>query len=474
MPRRGDRAVGEFGVMTIFKGARYHKGSANSRSRRKSPHNQGRKPRYKDTAVAAAHGQVCDTCDTYKSLTDFYRTFTSPYNRNEWCYRSTCKSCCRENSIRVKKQAKITKASLYYRLVDAYRNELAAPHVVHQLEDLLARPDRWESKCNWSEQDKGDLRILAEASVPPEQAARVLGRSPKALIWKARDIGISLPTGWRSLVTPKRLYVPHSARVQLFYPYIQRERPSDNDLLRVNDLVPRAFPEHMRADICQNIMLALFEGEVTLAEIEANQSQLTWFAKRWRGEQRPYQEVQVGGEDDERSYDEIAASVRSEGRRAALNELRHTWSAWEPVAEATQIDDVYHRELAAAHLHEYAKGNTVERSEIPALLEERGDSGARHLRDHFGSNEGIKVPLHARQRAMERYGLELDRRRSRALLQYCASRHPEEFAGGNAEVHIVRGGSSPMPVVYFRDESRIATILPPEWLEERGKTELLR
>jgi hypothetical protein len=136
-------------LMTIFHGkAAHHKRSANSRNRKKSVHNAGRKPRYKDLSVAASQGQICDVCGTYKALPEFYRTYPSPQDRSEWCYRSTCKKCCLEYAQIQKKE----RASAYYQFVDSYRAYRAAPYVPVSLEKLLTRSRGW-GQGNWAQSE---------------------------------------------------------------------------------------------------------------------------------------------------------------------------------------------------------------------------------------------------------------------------------------------------------------------------------
>lgn len=381
---------------------------------------------------------------------------------------SVCRDC-----VRAKGTAAIREAWAERKAADADVEIIERP-----VADILAASPRsaFLNRSNWTGQNKYDLRVLCEAAVTAESAARALSRSPQAVAWYARDLGLALPVDWRKLIAPKRLYVPAAPRIRYSYPYAPRATPSNADLLRINDLVPRAFPEHMRADICQSVMLALYEGEVTLAEVEANSNRMSWFVKRWRKEQTPYQEVSIEGvrHEDKRSYEEIAASLKTESVLAMRDELRNAWSAWQPFANATQEDDVFRRELAAVRLHEHAAGNLISRDEVPTLLEGRGTSAVHYLRQSFAADEHIKVPLHARQRAMERYGISLDRDRARALLKLCASRRPDVQQPDGAEIHVLRGSGVTMPVVYYRDENRIATILPPEWQRPDNRPDISR
>lgn len=53
------------------------------------------------------------------------------------------------------------------------------------------------------------------------------------------------------------------------YPYL---RGADDDGARliaaVNEIVPRTFPDHMRADVCQDLLLKVLEGECTISSLK--------------------------------------------------------------------------------------------------------------------------------------------------------------------------------------------------------------
>jgi len=285
----------------------------------------------------------------------------------------------------------------------------------------------------------------------------VLGRSPSSVAGYARDLVSSLPAAWRGLITqPRKLIVP--APPLMHFPFVGAETPAAADLLRVNDLVPRGFPEHMRADICQSIMLALYEGTVTLAEIEANRDRLSWFVKRWRGEQQPYLEMQVApGDDDARPYHDIAAALRQESRAAEVNDARRALAAWADRAEPTQLDDVYRSEVGAARLLRQLQGADV-RSAKRDL-----DSGRLRIgtlpRTLFGQFAGISG--HAKKRLRERWGVELDAVGARAILAYCRGRRPE-FSDADAETHLLRTPRGTMFLVYHRPADIVKTVYKKE------------
>lgn len=52
------------------------------------------------------------------------------------------------------------------------------------------------------------------------------------------------------------------------YPYLRGEDKTGAMIEAVNAVVPRLFPNHMRADICQDLLLAILEGEATIQTLK--------------------------------------------------------------------------------------------------------------------------------------------------------------------------------------------------------------
>lgn len=131
----------------------------------------------------------------------------------------------------------------------------------------------------WSATDIARLRLLSEAGVDPTKAADAIGRPPSAIAWRARNEGFAITPEWRRLAAGNRQIVRPEPRIQLAYPYIVRKLDSHADLLAVNKLVP-AMPG--REDVCQEIMLAMWEGRVTLPQLRASVSTVRSFITFFR------------------------------------------------------------------------------------------------------------------------------------------------------------------------------------------------
>lgn len=204
----------------------------------------------------------------------------------------------------------------------------------------------------WTDPEKAALKSFSDAKAPLDKVADALGRDPKSIAWFARDlVGPSImPSEWKALIAPKKK-PKLLAEVRLAYPYIRKARPSDADLLKVNDLVPKHLAEWIRADVCQSIMLALYDGSVELAELVANKAKVTEFIKKFYAEQMPWQETNLEGRggDDRDNYD-IAASRSYEDDGGESAERRRMFGSslfnrWTP---ATQIETVHFNEVKRA------------------------------------------------------------------------------------------------------------------------------
>lgn len=179
--------------------------------------------------------------------------------------------------------------------------------------DMLARPPfghYYYNRTHWSDTDTRRLAALCVTSADINKAADAFGRPPLTLAWKARDTGLSLPPAWAALIGPPRK--PRIERIQLSYPYIAKRRDDHADLMAINDIVPKHYPSWVRADVCQNILLAVLEGEVAIDELRRNKVTAARFIGRFLKEQRDNMLVSIEGlHDDERGYTDIAARPES-------------------------------------------------------------------------------------------------------------------------------------------------------------------
>ncbi|WP_157369644.1 hypothetical protein [Zavarzinella formosa] len=235
-------------------------------------------------------------------------------------------------------------------------------------DQILARPAYMggmllNQGLNWKDRDKERLRILCEACADVERSAAALGREPKTLAYKARELGVVMPESW-TLLLPKPKYVPHPReRVQLLrYPFIIKATGDQADLIAVTNLVPKGLPDEMRADICQEILLAVYQGKINISTLEKRPDLVRNYVKQWRRDN-----VERGGYgvmslsqycDDDRANDEIASSIAAKDwdwqqmndKRSAHEAMMATFT------QPTQIDDVYRNEMRRHHKQSHAAG----------------------------------------------------------------------------------------------------------------------
>lgn len=213
-----------------------------------------------------------------------------------------------------------------------------------------AEPFLWNNYQQWTPALEGVMAKMLDAKATPKQVSWLIGKEESRIVNRAHERGLKLTDEWKAVLPwLSRKKVGLVAPLMQF-PYIAKARPQHADILRVNALVPR-FSEDMRADIVQSVMLALFEGTVTMAELERNKGSMTYFIKKWRKEQSPWQEMTglEGGDDDDRSYVDIAASIKSESQSNDQAERRRSLSGWNRFQPATQIEAVYARQVGHAH-----------------------------------------------------------------------------------------------------------------------------
>lgn len=232
---------------------------------RRSKHNQGRKPMYKE------HRRNIQGTD---------RDLSAAHEGD----RPEPKNATR-SPARIRRTSAITQPA----------PSVAAPPPIEvvSLPALLDRPRFFNgfylnSRLHWSRPDNVALKALTAAAADLEKSAAGLGRTPKILCNRARDTGLTLPDEWLECLYPGRTE-RRAARqrrkdekerelarlrrwrepvIHIEYPYIREVRGEHADLLAINALVPAGIPHHLRADVCQELMLAVLEGKTSIANLK--------------------------------------------------------------------------------------------------------------------------------------------------------------------------------------------------------------
>lgn len=129
----------------------------------------------------------------------------------------------------------------------------------------------------WSEEDLTLLAAASDLRIAPEKVASTLGRAPNTIVRAAMDRGYWVPREWRARL-PQR---PKKAKLlNLEYPYIVKPDDRHADLIAVNRLVSKELPG--REDVCQDIMLALWQSRTSLDELKNDPKAIRAFVRAFR------------------------------------------------------------------------------------------------------------------------------------------------------------------------------------------------
>lgn len=414
---------------------------------RRSRHNKGVKPLYKEHRLHQIHAQPIDygqfvednsfllsplvaeltfegtstlsldaAFELFKSIR-FYKTSGEPecpycQGRNLYIWRGRfggswrCKDCRTEFSITagtafhnrklplrtllmalsvtIGKSQCPSYAQCAVRLGISYHTILRLLKQIRSLASLADLPDRapqapleigrdryydgalYSTRTWWTDQEKDAVRKFINRGNSPTEVAPALGRTARSIAWYARDLdGVKLPPLWSALIAPKRIITDR--RAPLAYPYIMTQRPEHADILALNDLVPRAYPEHMRADICQEMMMAVLEGTVTIDEIKANRTRSAWFLKKfWMANyEASGRAISFQNVDDGWNADSVESSIAAkEWHREQFAERTRFVDSVRTFSPPTQIEDVW-----ANQIHRRAERAGISFDEMADLLE---------------------------------------------------------------------------------------------------------
>lgn len=170
-----------------------------------------------------------------------------------------------------------------------------------------------ENHRRWSGDDLALLNAACDMRLSLAMTGNSLGRGPTNIAWKAHDLGLVLPREWLALIRSKK---PRLApRENLQYPYIVKPDDRHADLIAVNRIVSKQLPG--REDVCQDIMLALWESRLSLDELKSDPKAVRAFVRGFRkasferGGYAESMDVTVSGDSDGRSKYEDARYQRT-------------------------------------------------------------------------------------------------------------------------------------------------------------------
>lgn len=224
----------------------------------------------------------------------------------------------------------------------------------------------------WSDLEKFKVDILCEADANIERTADCLGRSPSSIAYRARDMGLTLPREWLRLITPKykpRLRSPKEASLQ--YPYITKIRDEHADLLAINAIIPKGIPDNMRADMCQEIMLAILEGRTTIEMLKAKNGSATYYIKKFY-----HDNYEAGGHaisfnatDEDWNSDRIASSIAAkEWHREQFADRNAYTDSLKTFTPPTQFEAAWRDQIGRVQLKQHELGQFLSEEEVEEML----------------------------------------------------------------------------------------------------------
>ncbi len=97
-----------------------------------------------------------------------------------------------------------------------------------------------------------------------------LKRSPARVAFLRNWVTNQIAAGtYRGRASKRHPIIVDSGVALRNYPYLRGDGGDGAILINtVNDIVPRGFPDHIRADICQDILLEILEGNATIEDLK--------------------------------------------------------------------------------------------------------------------------------------------------------------------------------------------------------------
>lgn len=282
----------------------------------RSRHNKGRKPLYKEK----------------RDRTDWKRdprlpgVYTSPAAWNEYLgHLATMSTITASKLPGMPSRAAFAKKRQHDLAFDAIASQIIAGR------SLQANSGRVPiAEATWK-------AVAAKASLhSPEAISIEPGMPSVAAIYKRRRVDADF----------NAIFLRRQRPITLAYPYIVSRRSEHADVLEVNSLVPKSFSGDRRADICQEILLALLEGRTTMEQLRARRDDANFFIKKfWRDNfemsgHAVSLDSTVG--DSDQTYYQVASSIAAkEWHFGTMNDRRSARDALATFHPPTQIEDAF-------------------------------------------------------------------------------------------------------------------------------------
>lgn len=220
----------------------------------------------------------------------------------------------------------------------------------------------------WKPLEEFKLEILCEANADIDRSADVFGRKPTTLAYHARDCGYVLPAQWSRLIAPKRRTSNPGA---LNYPYIITLRDEHADLMAVNTIIPKSIPDNMRADMCQEIMVAILEGRTTLDQLRAKKANGAYFVNKFYHDnyEQGGHAISFNDTDEDWDSDAVASSIAAkEWHREQFTERTRYGESIRTFTPPTQFEAAWQDQVRRIQLKHHELGQFLDAEEVEELL----------------------------------------------------------------------------------------------------------
>jgi hypothetical protein len=240
--------------------------------------------------------------------------------------------------------------------------------------ELLERPmygngGRYDTFTHWSEEADARLTTLALAQIDLPRAADIVGRRESTLVSRAREMRLPLPSDWSKLLArPKKPPLLKPQELQLSYPYIRKPRDEHALLLGVNAIIPKTLLAAMRADICQDVILAILEGEISLEGLRREPKSARWFINNFwtknheaSGHASSLDEFGKNGQNNQDAFSYADARDWVAGKRMQDQSGAMLRKFFEPPA---QEDHLFVSQLEEIHMKRHMGGDLISFAEL--------------------------------------------------------------------------------------------------------------
>jgi hypothetical protein len=152
-------------------------------------------------------------------------------------------------------------------------------------------------------------------------------------------------------------------------------RDEHADLLAVNAIIPKGIAENMRADMCQEIMLAILEERTTLEALRAKSANAAYFIKKFY-----HDNYEAGGHaisfqdtDEDWDSDSVASSIAAKEWRE--NQTRHDRGLIDArtYTPPVQFEAAWQDQIGRIHINIQQLGHYLTREEVEEILESESD-----------------------------------------------------------------------------------------------------